>query len=102
MPLNKETRNTLWWLVFIAIAAILTALFLYPRFQTLRRNQQELKCRQDRLVQKKREREQWRRKVESLQNSPSAVEKEAREKFHMTRPGETVMIYHEPDPKREK
>ena len=102
MPLNKETRNTLWWLIFIAIAAVLIALFLYPRVQTLRKNRQELKHRQERLAQKKRESEAWRRKVESLQNSPDAVEKEAREKFHRTRPGETVMIYRDPATGREK
>jgi len=95
MSFSKETRTTLWWLIFIVIAAVLTALFLYPRMQILRRNQRELQRQQQLLARKKRDSERLRNKVEALQNSPAAVEREARERHNLTRPGETVMIYSE-------
>ncbi len=102
MALNKDTRMTLWWLLFIAIAAVMTALFLYPRYQLLRENQQKLKYQNEQLAEKKTEREKLRSEVDALQNSPAAVEKVAREEYNMAKPGETVMLYPEKDPAKEK
>ena len=102
MALHKDTRNTLWWLLFIAIAAVMTALFLYPRYQLLRENQQKLKHQNDQLTEKKIEREKLRSEVEALKNSPQAVERVAREKYNMASPGETVMLYPQKEPVKEK
>ena len=100
MPLNKDTRRTLLWLLFIVFAAIMTALFLYPRYQLLRENQHKLKHHQEQLARKKTEREKLRMEVDSLKNSPEAVERVAREKYNMAKPGETVMVY--PEKKSDK
>ncbi len=102
MALHKDTRRTLWWLLFIVIAAVMTALFLYPRYQLLRENQQKLKLQNKQLSQRKTEREILRSEVEALKNSPEAVEKVAREKYNMAEPGETIMIYPEKEPGKEK
>ncbi len=102
MAVNKETRKTLWWMLFVVIAAVITVFFLYPRYQHLRKKQQELKQRRDKLAELKMESERHRSKVNDLKYSKEAIERVAREKFDMARPGETVMIISEPERQKEK
>lgn len=102
MAITKETRTTLLWMLFIVIAAIMTALFLFPQYQRLRKEQQELKQQRDYLAEKKNESERLRTEVEALKNSPEVVERTAREKFNMARKGETIMRYAEKEPDKEK
>ena len=102
MSISKETRKTLWWMLFIVLAAVLTVFFLYPRYQHLRKNQQELKQRRTELAERKIESEKLRKNVDDLKNSKEAVERVAREKFNMARPNETVMLVSEKEPRKEK
>ncbi|MCI5779078.1 MAG: septum formation initiator family protein [Lentisphaeria bacterium] len=102
MSLKKETRATLWWLLFIVIAAVMTGLFLYPRYQLLRENQRKLRRQQEQLARKKGERVKLRDDVEALKTSPEAVERVAREKYQMAGADETILVYTAPRPGEEK
>lgn len=92
MAIHKDTAATLWWIVFIVVILIMTVLFLYPRYQTRKQKLTELHHQQEILTKRKTEREKLRKKVDDLANSPAAVEKTAREKFGMARPGETILL----------
>jgi cell division protein FtsB len=93
MKKNKEIDAILSWSLFIAAVIVAAGVFLYPLYQTKKSRMAELEARKKVLVEKERINEQLASKVDALENSPEAVEKEAREKFHMARPGEKVLIY---------
>lgn len=90
---QKRTVSTIWWIVFIAIIAVLTAVFLYPLYQTKKQKITELDKQKQILAEKEREQQELSRQVDLLKKSPQAVEREAREKFGMARPGEKVLFY---------
>lgn len=102
MSLKKETRATLWWLLFIVIASVMTGLFLYPRYQLLRENRRKLRWQQEQLALKKSERAKLHEDVEALKTSPEAVERVAREKYQMAGVDETILIYTAPRSGEEK
>ena len=93
MGKNKEIDALLSWSLFIAEVVIAAGVFLYPLYQTKKSRLAELEARKKVLAEKEKVNEQLAAKVDALENSPEAVEKEAREKFHMARPGEKVLIY---------
>jgi cell division protein FtsB len=86
MKKNKEIDAILSWSLFIAAVIVAAGVFLYPLYQTKKSRMAELEARKKVLVEKERINEQLASKVDALENSPEAVEKEAREKFHMARP----------------
>lgn len=96
---GKGNSATIWWIIFIAVIAVLTALFLYPLYQTKNQRIAELEKQKSILAQKEEEQSELSRKVDLLNNSPHAVEKEAREKFMMARPGEKVLFYEQKEEK---
>ena len=93
---SKENRATFWWVLFIIIAAVMTVLFLMPRYQQLHQEQEKVKKLQNELTELRQENNSLRTKVDNLQNSPAEVERTAREKFNMAHKDETVWIS-EPD-----
>lgn len=102
MSLHRDTVSTLWWLLFIVVTAIMAAVFLYPRYQKKSGKYAELKQRQTVLEEKQKEREKLIRDVRDLETSPEAVSKVAREKFGMSRSGETILVYRQEPERQEK
>ncbi len=93
MGKKKESATFFWWLLFLILIAVLTGVFLYPLYQNKKECLTELEDRKKILAEREKVHEELSDKVDALENSPEAVEKEAREKFHMARPGEKVLIY---------
>ena len=93
MGKKKESATFFWWLLFLILIAVLTGVFLYPLYQNKKERLPELEDRKKILAEREKVHEELSDKVDALENSPEAVEKEAREKFHMARPGEKVLIY---------
>ena len=93
MGKKKESATFFWWLLFLILIAVLTGVFLYPLYQNKKERLTELEDRKKILAEREKVHEELSDKVDALKNSPEAVEKEAREKFHMARPGEKVLIY---------
>ena len=93
MAISRETTRTVCWVFIIIILAVLCAVLLYPRYKEKQAKITELNSRKATLSQKEQERSQLRGEVDALQNDPGTVERTAREKFHMGRPDEKIVIY---------
>ena len=98
MP-KKESVTVIGWILFIVAAAVMCAVFLYPLYQNKSRRLKELDEKKQILAEKEAEHDKLSRDVDLLNNSPQAVEKEAREKFKMARPGEKVLFYEQKEEK---
>jgi cell division protein FtsB len=64
-------------------------------YRSKRAEYRNLQTEIDRLQQ---ENNQYTRQIKALQNDPQAIEKEAREQLHYTRPGEYVYVPPSPKP----
>lgn len=93
MAINKETSKNFWWTLFIVLAMIMSAVFLYPLYKTKNEKLEELEKRKELLLRKEIERENIEKQVNALENSPEAVESEARNKFGMGRKQEKILRY---------
>ncbi|MBE6389255.1 MAG: hypothetical protein E7043_03675 [Lentisphaerae bacterium] len=93
MAINKETSKNFWWTLFIVLAMIMSAVFLYPLYKTKNEKLEELEKRKELLLRKEIERENIEKRVNALENSPEAVESEARNKFGMGRKQEKILRY---------
>ncbi|MBO7328371.1 MAG: septum formation initiator family protein [Lentisphaeria bacterium] len=93
MKKKKESTPFFWWILFIIIIAVMTGVFLYPLYQNKKARLTELENRKKALAEREKIYSKLSGKVDALENSPEAVEKEAREKFNMARSGEKVLIY---------
>ena len=87
MAISKETSRTFWWTLFIILTLIMVVVFLYPLHKTRNTKLSELAKR------KEAERNDIEKKVNALENSPEAVESEARNKFGMGRAQEKILRY---------
>ena len=56
MAINRETRRTVLWVFIIIILAVLSAIFLYPRYKEKQAKITELNSRKAVLAQKEAER----------------------------------------------
>lgn len=81
---------TLWLFLHVMFGA--NGMVVYRSKRSEYRNLQE---DIDRLQQ---ENDQYTRQIKALQNDPEAIEKEAREQLHYTRPGEYVYVPPSPKP----
>lgn len=97
---SKEHIHTfgfyLAWLVIILIL-LGAAIILIPVWKDYRTKQKELLQLRTELDRMKLERNQKHGEVSALATSPDAVEKVARERYNLVRPGETVLVYKEPE-----
>lgn len=93
MAISKETSRTFWWTLFIILTLIMVVVFLYPLHKTRNTKLSELAKRKEVLRQKEAERNDIEKKVNALENSPEAVESEARNKFGMGRAQEKILRY---------
>ena len=91
MNVSKDTFSTLCWILVIVVVAILTAVVLGPLYRTKKEKFTQLEQRRGVLALKEKKRDLLREQVDDLKNDPEAVERKAKEKFGMARPGEKVL-----------
>ena len=85
------SMGTFWWVLIIVAVAIMSAVFLYPKIKDKNRRLAELKKRQAILEQKEAERNKYMKQIDDLNNDKDTVEKTAKEKYNLHRPGERVV-----------
>jgi cell division protein FtsL len=84
---------TFLFFLLIIIIIVVTVVLVLPAFSKYKKMEQEIDDLEKKLAEKNAECIQLNREVLGLKNSPKAVEKVAREKFHLCKPGETVYKY---------
>ncbi|MBQ9501480.1 MAG: septum formation initiator family protein [Lentisphaeria bacterium] len=103
--LKTGGRSFGFYLVCFVVLLVLlgAAVLLVPVLRDYRSKELELARLRAELEKLKAERNERLEEVADLRNSPDAVEKVAREKFNLVRPGDTVLEYPRPSsPDRKK
>ena len=104
MPIDRNSKNTAtpwgFYLFCLLIFLILigAAVLLLPVWKEFKNQEKELAKLREEITTLKNDRNEILKKISDLENSPDAVEKMAREKFKLVRPGDTVYEY--PSPKK--
>lgn len=80
-----------------AVAALTVWLFVHVMFGAngmvvYRKKKAEYEVLQQQIDRLKTENDRYSQQIDSLQNDPKAMEKEAREQLHYARPGEVVYV----------
>jgi cell division protein FtsB len=80
-----------------AVAALAVWLFVHVMFGAngmvvYRKKKAEYEVLQQQIDKLKTENDRYSQQIDSLQNDPKAMEKEAREQLHYARPGEVVYV----------
>ncbi len=97
MASNNQSISGIWtWLGVVGFVMLLMACvaMIYPARRQYARQLEFYEQVQAEADRKRAERDALQKEVSSLQNSPAAIEKVARETFRYCREGE-VIIYHE-------
>jgi cell division protein FtsB len=85
--------------VLLIAALMLHAMFGANGMVVYRRKRAEMQVLSSEVDRLQKENEQFAATIKSLKSEPSAIEKEAREQLHYTRPGEYVYVAPAPPPK---
>ena len=95
---DKLSKAVVFLLIIAALLAV--AVWYLPLIKQNERMRAEILRLEDEVA--KEEKIAMRRKVniEALRNDPETVERYAREKLGLAKPGETVIRFEEPDPER--
>jgi len=88
---------TLCFYIFIAAVAIISLALLLPAFHKLRKMKIRVAELETELSDRIDECHRLNKLVYDLKNNPNAVEKVAREKFSLCRPGEVIYTYETPE-----
>ena len=102
---SKLGGNTFgFYLACLVVLLVLlgAAVLLLPVLRDHRSKERELVRLRAELEKLKAERNERLAEVADLKNSPAAVEKVAREKFKLVRPGDTVLEYQTPQKRDER
>lgn len=80
-----------------AVAVLTVWLFVHVMFGAngmvvYRKKKTEYEALQQQIVNLQRENDHYSQQINSLESDPKAIEKEAREQLHYTRPGEVVYV----------
>lgn len=99
---ERKRKNRIFLFVFLFIAAFLCYSFFfadmgYLKYLELKRNEKKL-IREIREISA--ENELLKREIELLKKDPSYLEKYAREKFGLVKPGEMVFQFQPPENER--
>jgi len=95
---RKSTVSTYLLLFVLALIFAAAAVLLLPVYRNYQKKQAELRGLTERLNDKRDESARLKTEVSDLRDSPDAVERVAREKFGLVKPGERVIRY--PVPKK--
>jgi cell division protein FtsB len=85
--------------VFLIVGVLLHAMFGANGMVVYRQKRAEMQSLQSEVDRLQRENRQYVDRIKSLKSDPAAIEKEAREQLHYTRPREFVYVAPEPPQK---
>ncbi|MFZ0685911.1 MAG: septum formation initiator family protein [Terriglobales bacterium] len=85
--------------VLLIVGIMLHATFGANGMVVYRQKRAELHALQNDIERLQTENDQHVAQIKALKSDPAAIEKEAREQLHYTRPGEVVLVSPEPAPK---
>ena len=88
-------RNAIYVLVLLCIALLVHEVFGQHGFLSMRRQQKEVQTLQEQLQQLQQKNLELEKQINALRSDPKAIERVARERMRMARPGE--IIYTLPD-----
>lgn len=98
-PGKREVGYFFWFAAAVLVAAA-AVLLIFPVYREYRSNRSKLAEREERRSELRGELSEKLSEIHALENTPEAVEKVAREKYNLVRPGETVLTYPAPSPGR--
>lgn len=86
--------------MLIVLIFLSAAFLLYPVWKDFKNQEKKLAELKSEVAALKNDRNEIMEKIADLEKSPDAVEKVAREKFKLVRPGDTVYEYTVPEKKK--
>ena len=92
---DKLTKAVVFLLVIAALLAV--AVWYLPLIKQNERMRSEVLRLQEELTTEEEAARQIKVQIEALRNDPETVERYAREKLGLARPGETVIRFEQPD-----
>ena len=92
---DKLTKAVVFLLVIAALLAV--AVWYLPLIKQNERMRSEVLRLQEELTTEEESTRQIKVQIEALRNDPETVERYAREKLGLARPGETVIRFEQPD-----
>jgi cell division protein FtsL len=81
--------------ILLVLVLIVSGILVLPAYRKYKQTKQEVVSLQDDLDRVKREYLTLQQEVHDLQHNASAIEKVAREQYHLSREGEVIYIYSE-------
>lgn len=100
VPLRERDGTSVWAVLtrltqLLLLAAVVTAIFLwfFPVWQELQARQQEREAVETRIEQETARSDQHREEIHYLKTSPEYVERQARERLNLGRPGEVIFRF---------
>jgi cell division protein FtsB len=92
---DKLTKAVVFLLVIAALLAV--AIWYLPLIKQNERMRSEVLRLQEELTTEEESARQIKVQIEALRNDPETVERYARERLGLARPGETVIRFEQPD-----
>ena len=93
-------RNAIYFLLLVCIALIVHEIFGQHGFLAMRRQQKEAEALQQKLQLLQQENLELEKQINALRSDPKAIERVARERMRMARPGEIIYTLPEKETKR--
>jgi cell division protein FtsL len=81
--------------ILLVLVLIVSGILVLPAYRKYKRTEQDVFMLQADLVRVKTEYLTLQQEVHDLQHNASAIEKVAREQYHLSREGEVIYIYSE-------
>ena len=95
---DKLTKAVVFLLIIAALLAV--AVWYLPLIKQNERMRAEILRLEGEVTEEKKIAMRRKVNIEALRNDPETVERYAREKLGLAKPGETVIRFEEPDPER--
>ena len=95
---DKLTKAVVFLLIIAALLAV--AVWYLPLIKQNERMRAEILRLEGEVTKEKKIEVRQGEKIEALHNDPETVERYAREKLGLAKPGETVIRFEDPDPER--
>jgi cell division protein FtsB len=96
---SRFRRGVLLGLVLVVFALLVHEVFGEHGYLALRRQRREHEALQQEIQQLQEENARLEKEIERLKSDPDAIEKLAREKMRLARPGEFIYVLPEKEPK---
>ena len=85
-------RNAIFVMALLTLALLMHEVFGRNGYMTLRHEKKEYKVLQQQIQGISEENQRLEQHIHALKNNPEAIEKQARDQLHLTRPGEIIYM----------